>query len=114
MNFLEEMVAESYDYQGYFVRRNVLVGPRKKGGRSGERSSAVFQMEDWPLSSIRCPTLIVHGTLDKDVPIAHAEFAHAQIANSELVRIEGADHLMFYTRYKELDRLVGGFIAKHQ
>jgi len=71
-------------------------------------------MEDWPLSSIRCPTLIVHGTLDKDVPIAHAEFAHAQIANSELVKIEGADHLMFYTRYKELDRLVGGFIAKHQ
>ena len=30
MNFLEELVAEWYEYQGYFVRRNVLVGPSEK------------------------------------------------------------------------------------
>jgi len=31
-NFLEQLVAEWYEYQGYFVRRNVLVGKRAKGG----------------------------------------------------------------------------------
>ena len=25
-NYLEQLVAEWYEYQGYFVRRNVLVG----------------------------------------------------------------------------------------
>ena len=25
-NFLEQLVAEWYEYQGYFVRRNVMVG----------------------------------------------------------------------------------------
>ena len=98
---------------GEGVLASLVPASRRAAGQANDLQQ-FSQMEEWPLSSIRCPTLIVHGTLDKDVPIAHAEFAHAQIANSELVKIEGADHLMFYTRYKELDRLVGGFIAKHQ
>jgi len=32
MNFLEQLVAEWLEYQGYFVRRNVHVGRRAKGG----------------------------------------------------------------------------------
>jgi hypothetical protein len=32
VNFLEQIVAEWLEYQGYFVRRNVLVGKRAKGG----------------------------------------------------------------------------------
>lgn len=32
MNFLEQLVAEWLEYQGYFVRRNVHVGRRPKGG----------------------------------------------------------------------------------
>ena len=32
MNFLEQMVSEWLEYQGYFVRRNVNVGRRAKGG----------------------------------------------------------------------------------
>lgn len=31
-NFLEQLVAEWYEYEGYFVRRNVLVGKRPEGG----------------------------------------------------------------------------------
>ena len=31
-NFLEQLVAEWYEYRGYFVRRNVPVGKRTKGG----------------------------------------------------------------------------------
>lgn len=32
MNHLEQLTAEWYEYRGYFVRRNVQVGPRVKGG----------------------------------------------------------------------------------
>ena len=31
-NFLEQLVAEWYEYRGYFVRRNIAVGRRTKGG----------------------------------------------------------------------------------
>lgn len=42
MNFLEELVAEWYEYQGYFVRRNILVGKRKKGGYECELDVVAF------------------------------------------------------------------------
>lgn len=35
-NHLEQLVAEWYEYRGYFVRRNVKVGKRAKGGYEGE------------------------------------------------------------------------------
>ncbi len=41
-NHLEELVAEWYEYQGYFVRRNVLVGKRAKGGYAGELDIIAF------------------------------------------------------------------------
>lgn len=42
MNFLEQLVGEWYDYQGYFVRRNTLVGPRKNGGYECELDVVAF------------------------------------------------------------------------
>lgn len=41
-NFLEELAVEWYDLQGYFVRRNVLVGLRKAGGYEGELDVVAF------------------------------------------------------------------------
>jgi len=31
-NYLEQLIAEWYEFQGYFVRQNILVGKRQKGG----------------------------------------------------------------------------------
>lgn len=41
-NHLEQLVAEWYDYQGYFVRRNVLVGKRPNGGYECELDVVAF------------------------------------------------------------------------
>ncbi len=41
-NYLEQLVAEWYEYQGYFVRRNVLVGKRDAGGHEGELDIVAF------------------------------------------------------------------------
>ncbi|HKZ40904.1 MAG TPA: hypothetical protein VJ044_08065, partial [Candidatus Hodarchaeales archaeon] len=40
--FLEQLVAEWYESQDYFVRRNVRVGPRPKGGHEGELDIVAF------------------------------------------------------------------------
>jgi hypothetical protein len=32
INHLEQIVAEWLEYQGYFVRRNIKVGKRERGG----------------------------------------------------------------------------------
>lgn len=42
MNHLEQLVAEWYEYNGYFVRRNVLVGKRAKGGHESELDIIAF------------------------------------------------------------------------
>lgn len=45
MNHLEQLLAEWYEYQGYFVRRNVLVGKRPKGGYDCELDIVAFHPE---------------------------------------------------------------------
>jgi hypothetical protein len=42
VNFLEQLVAEWYEFRGYFVRRNVRVGPRAEGGHVGELDVVAF------------------------------------------------------------------------
>jgi hypothetical protein len=31
-NYLEQLIAEWYEYKGYFIRQNVWVGKRARGG----------------------------------------------------------------------------------
>jgi len=42
MNHLEQIVGEWYEFSGYFVRQNVLVGKRSKGGYEGELDVVAF------------------------------------------------------------------------
>ena len=41
-NFLKELFVEWYEFRGYFVRRNVNVGPRDKGGYESELDIVAF------------------------------------------------------------------------
>jgi len=44
-NHLESLVAEWYEFRGYFVRRNVQVGKRPKGGYDCELDIVAFHPE---------------------------------------------------------------------
>ena len=70
-------------------------------------------LPELPLASIRCPTLIVQGTADTNVPPANAELAHSQIAGSQLVSLAGEDHWMLITQHKKLDELSRAFLLEH-
>ena len=71
------------------------------------------KLAELPLASIRCPTLIVQGAADQNVPPAQAELAHSQIAGSKLVILPGEDHWMLITKHKELDSLSHAFLVEH-
>jgi len=47
-----------------------------------------------PLDRVNCPTLVVHGTHDGDVPFAHAEHSAAGIRDAELFTVENGWHLL--------------------
>jgi len=71
---------------------------------SGDRSAgfkndrAEFpKIGDLGLSSIEAPVLLVHGTIDSDVPPDHSEHAHDTLPNSEIVRVENGTHIATWT-----------------
>lgn len=45
-NFLEQLIAEWYEYQGYFVRRNIKVGKRSNGGYDCELDVVVYNPKE--------------------------------------------------------------------
>lgn len=54
-----------------------------------------------PLQTLRCPTLVMHGTADADVPIQHAEFVAAFVPGVEFCRVEGGFHLLKLSDHAE-------------
>jgi hypothetical protein len=51
-NYLEQLIAEWYEYKGFFVRRNVLVGKRPKGGHDCELDVVAFHPQEKRLVQI--------------------------------------------------------------
>ena len=46
------------------------------------------------LSSVKCPTLVIHGNKDDVVPEYHADFIKKNIPNSKIHKFDGAGHGM--------------------
>ena len=59
MNHLEQLVAEWYEFRGYFVRRNVQVGKRLKGGYECELDVFAFHPQEQRLVHIE-PSMDAH------------------------------------------------------
>jgi len=51
------------------------------------------------LNDIRSPTLVIHGTVDKDVSYTNAEFSASSIPNAELNRLDGIGHLVWLGKH---------------
>lgn len=46
------------------------------------------------IAVVKVPTLILHGTADDVVPVEHADLIAAQAPRAELVKIDGAPHIL--------------------
>ena len=67
-------------------------------------------LEVTDLEAIRCPTRVVHGTADQNVPLAMGELVADRVPNAEIVRIEGADHFMPVSHAEEVMSAILGFL----
>lgn len=78
------------------VQRLVAGGPPIGLLRAGFDNdlSQFGAIERLPLGEIRCPTLVLHGTHDGDVPFAHGEHSAREIQGAELHRVEKGWHLL--------------------
>ena len=47
------------------------------------------------LQDIRSPTLVIHGTVDKDVSFSNAEFSVSSIPNAKLYRLDNVGHVLW-------------------
>ena len=64
-NFLEELLAEWYEYEGYLVRRNVWVGKRPEGGYECELDIVAFNPETNHLVQVE-PSMDSQTWADRD------------------------------------------------
>jgi pimeloyl-ACP methyl ester carboxylesterase len=55
-----------------------------------------------PLSSISCPTLVIHGTADPMFPIGHGEALAEEIPDAQMLRLEGAGHGVYRADWEEI------------
>ncbi len=62
------------------------------------------------LGDIQVPTLIVAGSADRLTPIKYARFLSEHIADSDLVTIEDAGHMVTLERPAEVKQALGAFL----
>lgn len=118
---LGERVKEIVNDENKFALIDVML--QTMSGRFEERKSGAENdislgaaIEKLPLDKIGCPTLIVHGDADNDVPPRDAEYAHGAISDSLLLWVNNASHIGFWTSgdaYK-VQKYTVDWLKKHQ
>lgn len=74
-----------------FVKSSLPSKSRLPGFLNDVRQMAEFSLKN---SAIMCPTLIIHGNNDGDVPVDHARYAASVIPNSRLSVFNNAFHVI--------------------
>jgi dienelactone hydrolase len=104
-------MAEHWDQRPPMTRATFT---RRSGARTEEegRERAQAMTLVGAAEHVRCPLLIVHGTLDTIVPFADAERIHAEAPTSELAAFEGSNHGCT-DRVCESRTLIADWLAEH-
>ncbi|HXF69175.1 MAG TPA: alpha/beta hydrolase [Thermoflexus sp.] len=64
------------------------------------------------LEAIRVPTLVIGGTADRMTPMKYAEYLAAHIPGAQLVRIEGAGHMVMLEQPEAVAEAVRSFLDR--
>jgi class 3 adenylate cyclase/pimeloyl-ACP methyl ester carboxylesterase len=94
-----------------------LAASRLKGWLGMPRETALSFFDPEPdmdirplLSAIRVPTLIAHGTEDRQVPFAAAEYLAAHIPGAQLYPFVGYGHVPLFTATQEFCDVLRAFV----
>ena len=98
---LKERVAEVFadDAKRRFVLDLSVTATRGGERKAGfDNDAANFAaIDSLELERVTCPVLLVHGSVDTDVPPEYSDFAAEALPNAELVTLDGGTHICFYT-----------------
>jgi pimeloyl-ACP methyl ester carboxylesterase len=80
-----------------FFRRVAASGTPLSVRRAGLHNDLrqFAELPVYSLERIKCPTLVVHGCADGNVPLAHAEFVASTVPNAELLALEDCGHFIW-------------------
>ncbi len=101
---------------GPLLRETVLGAYCEPGRRFAGYNNDLEQihsMPEYPLQQITAPTLVIHGTADRAVPFAHAEYAASAIPGAVLVSVRGGEHLCTVSHREVIRPWVIGFLEAH-
>lgn len=109
------LILENPDQLALFRALSLSLAPI--GARDAGLRNDLLQVRAFPdisLKTIVTPTLLVHGGLDKAIPVAPVEAAKSQLPNSELLLFPDDGHLAFLGRGASIaqDR-IASFLKKH-
>ena len=92
---LTEQVWDDPTRREFVLELSATVAGRKVGLHNDHRQFP--GLGDLGLSGIEVPVLLVHGTVDADVPPEHSERALAALPEADVLRVEGGTHLAAWT-----------------
>ncbi len=88
------------------------LSPRKDGLDNDLAQFAAI--EDYPVEQIRCPTLVIHGRFDGNVPIEHAEFVARGVSGAQLVVAETCGHVLWMSDEEpRIRQTAQAFLSQH-
>jgi pimeloyl-ACP methyl ester carboxylesterase len=67
--------------------------------------------DGYPLEHVTAPVLVIHGAGDRVVPFSHGLAVAGMVQASELMAIEGGEHVSLFTHLDEIRERVGIFLA---
>lgn len=103
-----ELKAEA---RGEFIREARRIAPHEMGRRLKDILAANLMPR---LSELKMPTLIIHGTRDRVVPLQSAKDVAEAILHAELQLIEGAGHLPYMSHAKAFNSILDAFLKGAQ
>jgi valacyclovir hydrolase len=63
------------------------------------------------LSSVSCPTLIIHGAKDAFTPLFQAEYLRDHVTGSQLVVMEDGKHMLHLKYHEQFNKIVENFLS---
>jgi 2-hydroxy-6-oxonona-2,4-dienedioate hydrolase len=71
------------------------------------------KLKELPVNKIKAPTLIIHGTKDKNIPFEHSVHLAKNMTNAKLLPIVNGTHLTMLTAEKKIIDAKNLFLNKH-
>ncbi len=95
------------DYQREVIKKRKAIGPAVM--LNDFLCCDKFDLMD-KVQDIKLPTLIICGELDMMTPVKYANYLETKLANSRVVIVPGATHLVFAEKPEEVNKAIEDFV----